>query len=248
VCGSLRPLPAGEVHVYYAAAERLLNPEGRTRLAAVLDEQEQQRRERFVFAKDQDLFLVAHGVLRHILSEYLAGKPHQWRFDSNHYGRPEIANSPPGPRLRFNLSHTAGMVVCAVAWERELGVDVEDAQRVVEVEALAPRFFSPQEAQELLALAPSRRQQRFFDYWTLKEAYIKARGMGLSLPLEQFTFHLAAERPIAISFAPPLDDDPARWQFAQHQLEPTFKIAVAAERYGGEQLSIRYKPFELDRL
>ena len=132
--------------------------------------------------------------------------------------------------LRFNLSHTDGLVVCLVAVEREIGVDVEHTARAGSVGIeIAERFSSPSEVAELRSLPFADQRSRFFDYWTLKEAYIKARGLGLHLPLDQFSFHLGLtpvtpEReptrqhgapgpgpapPIRISFGPRIPDDPA---------------------------------------
>ena len=108
----------------------------------------------------------------------------------------------PLPPVRFNLSHTDGLAVCAVVLKHDIGVDVEHRQRRVVSENIARRFFSPSEVREFESLPERMQQDRFFQYWTLKESYIKARGMGLSIPLEKFSFHLLKNKPIRISFDP----------------------------------------------
>ena len=107
------------------------------------------------------------------------------------------------PDLRFNLSHTDGLIACAVTIGREVGVDVEHIQRRL-THDVAGRFFAPREVDDLKALPEDEQQRVFFDYWTLKEAYIKARGFGLALPLGDFAFTLAPPAPPQIAFEPAL--------------------------------------------
>ena len=134
----------------------------------------------------------------------------------------------PGDRL--NLSNTRGLVCCLVAADRDVGIDVEEISREGETVSIADRFFSPSEVEELRAQPEERRRPRFFDYWTLKEAYIKARGMGLAIPLDHFSFLLTPGRPIGIAFDPQLDDDPTSWQFEQIRPTPTHLISAAIRR------------------
>ena len=106
----------------------------------------------------------------------------------NVHGRPEILDRPAGvPDLRFNLSHTDGLIACAVTIGREVGVDVEHVGRRL-THDIAGRFFAPREVADLKSLPVAEQPRVFFDYWTLKEAYIKARGFGLALPLGDFAF------------------------------------------------------------
>ncbi|MCA1586150.1 MAG: 4'-phosphopantetheinyl transferase superfamily protein [Acidobacteria bacterium] len=129
-------------------------------------------------------------------------------------------------RLRFNLSHTHGLVACVAAVGCDVGVDVEWMDRAL-TNDIAERFFSPHEAAELRRLPDAEQSRVFFDYWTLKEAYIKARGLGLAIPLDQFSFRLRPPAPPAIAFEPALDDDPARWQFAQTTPTPRHRLGLA---------------------
>ncbi len=121
-----------------------------------------------------------------------------------------------------------------VAKDLEIGVDVEDTERKSETVGVADRFFSPREVAALHALPEAAQRGRFFDYWTLKEAYIKARGMGLAIPLDQFSFLLDGAPPIRIAFDPRLGDDAATWQFERFTLTARHRTAVAIRRTGAD--------------
>jgi 4'-phosphopantetheinyl transferase len=174
----------------------------------VLSDAEQSQQRRFVFERHRQQYLVSHALIRDVLSRYAPVRPEKWRFEVNAYGRPFIAEPTEWQGLRFNLSHTDGRAVVAVAWEIDVGVDVEATNLHRDVSGIADRFFSPVE------LAQLRHDPGwFFDFWTLKEAYIKARGMGLAIPLGAFSFILSeSERP-RIVFHEGCPDQPERWQF-----------------------------------
>lgn len=245
----LLPLAPDEVHVWYLRTTDATEPDIIGRFLELLDAEERRRHGRFLFDEHRHLYLTAHGLVRTTLSRYLDVPPQDWRFAFNNYGRPEIANSLAGPPLRFNLSHTRGMAVCAVSWERDLGVDVEDVERKNLTVAIADRYFSPHEVRDLHARPPDQQHRGFFDYWTLKEAYIKARGMGLSLPLDKFSYRLQQvelpleERPeVEIGFDPEIGDDPASWRFKQFFVEPRFAVAVAARHNGHDSVRVSLQP------
>lgn len=174
--------------------------------------------------------------LRRLLSRYARVPERAWRFDVNAHGRPEICAPSLDASLDFNLSHTAGMIVCLVGRERILGVDVETSDRARRVLDIAKRFFSPAEARALRDLPPHRQLDRFLAYWTLKEAYIKARGMGLALPLHHFSFHLDETLSIRLSFDAMIDDNPARWHFVRSRPTDRHHLAVALRCNEGETL------------
>ncbi len=222
-------LPAGHAHLWWAVPERFTDPDELARYREALTEDERRKTDRFRFARDRQLCLIARILVRTTLSRYDGVEASNWRFRANRYGRPAIET--PASSLRFNLSHTAGLVVCLVSRDREVGVDVEPRSRSGEWLDLASRFFSPREAAGLREVEVSERPRRFLEYWTLKEAYIKARGMGLAIPLADFSFDLPAPRPdaVRIRFAPSLDDDPARWQFGVRELGGHHLVATAVE-------------------
>ena len=199
----------------------------------VLTDDERDRTRRFAQDDDRARFVIGRALARTMLSRFAAVAPREWAIEIDERGRPELGARPPGaPDLRFNLSHTPGLIACAVTIGREIGVDVEFIGRRLLHDTIPERFFSTREVADLRALPVAEQAAAFFDYWTLKESYIKARGLGLALPLGQFTFHRHSDRGPTIEFAPELHDDPASWQFAQFWPTADHRMAVAVRRVG----------------
>jgi 4'-phosphopantetheinyl transferase len=229
------PLPPDEVHLWIAEPESITEPRVLEECYALLNSEEREKQRRFHFEKHRRQYLVSHALVRRCLSRYAPVPPEAWSFTLNDYGRPEVAGQG-SPRLRFNLTHTDGMAICAVALEADVGVDVEDTQRIGQTVEIADRFFAPAEAAALRALPVERQRERFFEFWTLKEAYIKARGMGLSLPLEQFAFTLESGLPPRVAFDPRLQDEPEAWQFFQLKPSERHQAALAVRRSGNRSV------------
>ena len=199
---------------------------------ALMSGDERERMARFVFERDRQAFLLTRALVRTTLSRYAPVPPADWRFIANAHGRPEILDRPAGvPDLRFNISHTTGLIACAVTIGREVGVDVEHIVRGL-THDVAGRHFAPAEVSDLRRLPEDQQRRVFFDYWTLKEAYIKARGFGLALPLGDFAFKLNPPHAPTIAFEPALEDDPATWQFLQQWPTPQHRLALAVRREG----------------
>jgi 4'-phosphopantetheinyl transferase len=235
----LIPLEPGEIHLWLAFYDDI--PHGRLQAAyrALLDAAEKEQEPRFYFERDRRRYLVTRALVRTVLSRYAPIQPKDWTFSTNAYGRPDIANAQAkDASLTFNLSHTRSLIVLGVTRHRALGVDVENVRaRPVSLD-LADHYFAPQEVAALAAVPPHRQQYRFFEYWTLKEAYIKARGMGLSLPLDKFSFHYPDDHAVEIAIDPELADNAARWQFWQCRPTPEYLLAVCAERVGAQSSSL----------
>jgi 4'-phosphopantetheinyl transferase len=179
-------------------------------------------------------FLAARVLLRSLLSRYGSLSPTAWRFLANPWGRPYLANEETLPGLRFNLSHKPGFVTCLLGCDRELGVDVED--RTVErhhLLAIAQRFFSPAEVRDLMELPQLQQPERFYELWTLKESYIKARGVGLGLGLSKFSFTVRGNT-ARVQFDPGFPDDAARWSFQLFRPDGEHIMATSLERVGSE--------------
>jgi len=205
----------------------------RDRGIAILTEDELARYRRYLVPGAASTFLAARVFLRCLLSLYGGLTPDAWRFATNPWGRPYVANPAAPAGLRFNLSHKPRFVTCLVGWERELGVDVED--RSVERRHLLPiaqRFFSAREAGALVALPPPEQPDRFYQLWTLKESYIKARGRGLSLGLSRFSFTVEGSG-ASVRFDPGFPDDAGRWAFQLFRPGPEHVIATTIERVDG---------------
>ncbi|MBI4468582.1 MAG: 4'-phosphopantetheinyl transferase superfamily protein [Acidobacteria bacterium] len=199
---------------------------------------ERDRFKRFRFERDRCLFLATRALVRTVLSRYANVVPGDWRFASDKSGKPRIGHPAITPALHFNLANTAGLVVCVVSVAHEpIGVDAERIDREVDFIGLADRYFSASEACTLRALPSREVPRRFFAYWTLKESYVKARGMGLALPLDQFSFTIAGPV-ISVAFDPPTAEDETRWRFALIDASPCHIIAVGANT-GGAALSLR---------
>ncbi len=197
----------------------------------LMSAEELQRHERLRQLADRRRFLITRAAIRSVLSGYFPDVlPTQWQFGRNAWGRPTIAEPVLESNVEFNISHADGLIVIAVTERGDLGVDVEFTGRRCRTLALANRYFSAQEIGALQVMSDSAQRERFFDLWTLKEAYIKACGMGLAIPLSSFSFEFGKDG-ISIAFAPERRDEPGAWQFWQMQATPRHRLAIALKRH-----------------
>lgn len=189
---------------------------------------ERARCARLRFEKDRRLYVVSRALTRSALCRYAALRPEQWRFTRNAQGRPALASgSALSGELRFNLSHSGDRLVFAVAHCDSLGVDVEDMRRVLPA-ALARRFFAPNEVSALRDLPEPAQARRVVELWTLKESYLKARGVGGNLPLDSFGFDLRGTA--GIGFHDTARAAQAqRWSFWQLQATPHHLVALCRQ-------------------
>jgi 4'-phosphopantetheinyl transferase len=231
------PQPEHVVHVLTVEQD---DPDVRARLPnyrTLLSDDERTREARFYFDADKERFVIGRALTRLQLSRFLGGDPRSWPLVTNRYGRPELATPAP---IGFNVSHTQGLVACAVAGTTDVGVDVEFIDRRL-THDVADRFFAPSEVADLRRLDPDEQARVFFDYWTLKEAYIKARGMGLALPLAHFAFSLRPPDLPTIRFDAQIDDDASAWQFAQSWPTGRHRLGLAVRRPPGRDLEVRIR-------
>jgi 4'-phosphopantetheinyl transferase len=202
------------------------------RYDALLSAEERAKQARFRFARDQRRFLVTRALVRTVLSRYVAVRPEDWVFCAGARGRPQISAPRLDPSLEFNIAHSADLVILGVTSGRTLGVDAENiAGRDVDIDGLH-RYFAPEESAALLSLPPAGRRRRFFELWTLKESYIKARGMGLAIPLDAFRFELTGDEGLTLHMRPELSDSPRHWRLWQLTLRPDYLVAVCAAQGG----------------
>jgi 4'-phosphopantetheinyl transferase len=219
-------LAGDAVHVWRGALD--LEAEQIGRYWNSLSQDEKERADRFRFEQDRSRFIVAHGVLRGILGRYLGLEPAALRFQRRPNGKPELRPEF-GGGLRFNLAHSQGLALYAVTRDREVGVDLEYVRVDVARERIAEQFFSLGEVAVLRALPEADQMEAFFNCWTRKEAYVKARGDGLSLPLDLFDVSMAPGEPAVLLST---RDDPAeasRWLLREISPGPGYKAAVAVE-------------------
>lgn len=232
---------AREVHLYCTPLDR---PVGRLAdFAATLNADERTRAARFYFERDRQRFIVARGALRMILSRYLAVAAEVLDFCYNDYGKPSLALPYATSGLTFNLAHSGKFALYAVAYQRQVGIDIEQIRPEIDYEQLAGHVFSPAERQSLQSVPIAQRRIAFFNGWTRKEAYIKAQGKGLSLPLDQFTVTLApdeAPRLVSTQHAPA---EAARWSLQAFTPAPNYVGAGVAE---GQDWSVCWQSLAVD--
>jgi len=208
--------------VWYALTERLAES-GIAQARDLLSPAERARGDRFRFARDRRDFAVAHALLRHALTVHEGMPASPWSFEEGPHGKPFL--TPGQSALEFNLAHTNGLVACVLTTVGPVGVDVESLDRAVNGDGVAERFFSPPEILGLQELAGVERGTRFIELWTLKEAYLKAIGAGLSNPLNDFGFELQGTS--ALSFNAPPGEAGAEWRFALFAPSAFHRMAVA---------------------
>jgi len=211
---------------------------------ASLTGDERNRSERFRFDRDRRRFIVAHGVLQDLLGRYLGTRPDRISYVYNAFGKPEL-NPMFGSRLKFNLSHSAGLALVAITADSSVGIDLEYIRAQSDLADIARRFFSPEEADCLMAVPSHLRTEAFFSCWTKKEAYLKACGEGLAIPSDSFSIPLtndAVETPVDFYIAPN-DIGPAK-RWSMYTLEPAPGY-VGALVVAGTGWRLRQRPWQM---
>jgi len=236
-------MTAPGVRVWYAEAARLSggDPSAVARRLAWLLPSERARYERFVHDADRMLFLAGRVMARLLVGRLIGCDPLAWRWREGPHGRPEIDE--PEVRAHFNLAHSAGLVACALSPDREVGVDVEDRQRRRVDRRFVVRYCAPDEVADIAAQPDDRWHDRFLIYWTLKEAYLKARGLGVSVQLSSVSFSLEDASP-RVSFLDKLSTCDTRWRFQLHHPTERHLMAVAVPAAGGPAPPIEFLPFD----
>ncbi|MBI2807960.1 MAG: 4'-phosphopantetheinyl transferase superfamily protein [Planctomycetes bacterium] len=234
-----------EVHVWHLLAEQVAAPNLLEVARGLLADDERQRMNCFRQERDRLLFLLSRVLMRTVLASYLGCDAREVRFGADDHGKPILHAGAPGvppvartsgSPLQFNLTHSRGAVALAVSGGCDVGVDIEERQRSVEYLALAERFFAPAEAAHLRALPVEHLPAAFFAVWTLKEAYVKGIGRGLSFPLDAFCFDLDVTR--LLRFRPLADFVSPDWHFQQFELGERHCGAVAVQNPGGGAINI----------
>ena len=216
-----------EIHVWRAFLN--IAPSWVQSLSQVLSTDERERAERFRFQRDRQDFIVTRALLRILVGRYLRRDPDQVQFSYGTYGKPSLAGEG-DQALRFNLSHSQGLALYAITRGRQIGVDVECVRENRDTEAIAQRFFSPQEIAAIESLPEPMRQRAFFSCWTRKEAYLKARGDGLSGTMDSFSVSVNPGEP-AVLFNNGQNDtqESSRWSLADLDPDSRYVGALAVE-------------------
>lgn len=229
-----QPTPARlggqEIHVWRSFLDQ--HSEQTRSLAQTLSFDERERARRFRFHTHRRRFIAGRGFLRAILAYYLNREPGDIRFSYGVNGKPELCKKFCQKPFRFNLSHSNGLALYAITCEAEIGVDVEFIQPLSSVEEIAKRFFSPNEVAVFLAIPASQKLKAFYNCWTRKEAFIKAKGAGLAYPLHQFDVSLIPEEPATFLSISGDVSRAAGWSLVELAPAPDYAAAIAYEGRG----------------
>ena len=220
-------LSVAAAHVWRASLDP--GQRGLAALAQFLSPDERSRASRFQFQRDRDRFVAARGILRVILGGYVGASPDQLTFSYGPRGKPFLAGTGTG-LLRFNLAHSQGLALYAFAPDGNIGIDMEALRPVPDAEQIVDRFMSPSERAEFHSLPGDQKPRAFFHCWTQKEAFIKAVGDGLSLPLDRFDVRVAPDKPAGLLR---IDGDPEsarHWLMQSLYPAPGFLGALACDR------------------
>jgi 4'-phosphopantetheinyl transferase len=230
-----------EVHVWRVSLD--IEPSLVERFRKVISIEERARADRFRFEIDRRRFTVARGCLRVLMGRYLKADPAKLSIVYGEYGKPTLQDSVPGtPDLRFNLAHSGGLALYAFTYLGEIGVDVELIRSEVIADDLARRFFSAAEVRCLRQLPKELLSRAFFNGWTRKEALIKAKGKGLSLPLDEFDVTLAPGEPPAVLRTGWDENEAKRWSLRELDAGPGHAAAIALESHNWQLRQWRFEP------
>lgn len=224
------------MHIWFYTWDGLPSASLLHALYPTLSHDERERHGRFHFEKDRHIYLLAHVLLRRALSQYEDIPEVSWEFAIGSHGKPYLASLVHDP-LCFNLTHTAGLVACAISRHAELGLDAERIDRPCDFLEIARSVFAPAELRSLDDAPESGRPELFFTYWTLKEAYVKARGAGLSLPLQDFAIRLDPGG-AGIEFLGAGEGGPDEWRLRVFRPTPHHVLAAAMRMSGTAEFQI----------
>ncbi len=221
-------LEAGNIHLWVCFYNEVEDETLLDRYFSLLSPDEVQQRNRFQFEDDKKRYLLTRASLRTLLSKYAPVPPMSWCFEKSSQGKPYISESHgEAAKIQFNITHTENLIVIALANSCRLGIDVENHKsRDASIE-VAKRFFAPREFRDIQACEESTRQKRFFEYWTFKESYLKAQGMGIHHALDKAAFRFPDSRGVELICDG--GDESERWGFWQFSLRDEYTIALCVE-------------------
>ena len=213
-----------DTHVHVWRADLDCEKTALPRLESTLAPEEKGRADRLIFRSDRDTYVATRGILRQLLGGYLNRSPADVTFHYGPRGKPTLYGESLERSIQFSVSHSGRMALLAFAAGRHIGIDLEFIRPTIAALEIAERYFSPQEVIELRALPGSRLAEAFFLCWTRKEAYVKAKGEGLHIPLDSFTVSLTPEQAARLECA-----DSYRWSIRSLRPAPLYVGALVAE-------------------
>ena len=201
---------------------------------SILSEDEVGRAMRFVFEKDRNYFMVGRGLLRTILGSYLDLKPAQLEFDYGAHGKPALKPGLADKVLEFNLSHSKDIALYAVNWNHRVGIDIEYLIPMADMDDFAERFFTSRESAYINSLSMEQKDMAFFKIWTCKEAFLKANGSGLTVPISQVGISLDTNEAVKLISIGADKEQPAHWRLEMFNPVPGYQAALAVEGHEGQ--------------
>ncbi|MGD8174754.1 4'-phosphopantetheinyl transferase family protein [Marinimicrobium sp. ARAG 43.8] len=231
-------LPNQSIHLWLIDYRTVDLDDQRDNFEQWLSDDEREKLARYSRPALRDQQLITRAGVRAALSEYSDSvQPVHWAFEISERGKPAVAGDGPIPELSFNLSHSGDWLALGVSVDLPIGVDLQRRDHNKPVTELAERFFSPEEAQTLLDLPAERQEAYFFQLWTLKEAYLKARGLGIAEGLDKACFDIDNNGLITASFDPVLNEAPDEWQFHYFELDDDYCLSVALKQPAAQDAS-----------
>jgi 4'-phosphopantetheinyl transferase len=236
VTGNSPPAENQDVHIWYCLTESLA-ADAIEAAISVLSDEERDRSKRFVFPADRRDFIVAHALTRRALAAHGGLAAGAWEFEVNEHGKPHVARAvAEWIPISFNLSHTRGLVGCAVTADADIGFDVESIAAARKADSFARRYFAPNEVEFLDRCSTTERSEHLINLWTLKEAYIKAVGQGLSHPLHTFSFAFRDDD--ELQFEAPSESNDLMCHFALFAPADQYRMAVAVRGSSSKTLTL----------
>ena len=227
-----QPLADSDIHVWCVSLN--VSPQDLSYYSSLLSRDEVDRAGRFVFEKDRNHFIVGRGLLRVILGSYLHVEPAQLEFVYGPHGKPALKPGVTDKTLEFNLSHSKDLALYAFNWNRRIGVDIEYLIPMADMDDFAERFFTLRESTWINALSGEQKEDAFFKTWTCKEAFLKANGSGLMVPINQVEISLETEGTVELISIGSDNKQPARWRLEMFNPSPGYQAALAVEGHGGQ--------------
>lgn len=227
-----QPLTDPDIHVWYASLS--VTSHDLSHYRSLLSQDETDRAMRFVFEKDRNYYIVGRGLLRTILGGYLGLEPARLEFVCGTNGKPALQSGQSDQTLEFNLSHSNDLVLYAFNWNRRIGVDVEYLIPMADMDDFAKQFFTPRESAWINSLSGKQKEDAFFKTWTCKEAFLKANGSGLTVPINQVQISLKAEGMVELIAIGDDQAQAANWRIQMFNPLPGYRAALAVEGHRGQ--------------
>jgi 4'-phosphopantetheinyl transferase len=222
-----QPLADSDIHIWCVSLN--VSPQDLSYYRSILSKDEVNRAGRFVFEKDRDHYIAGRGLLRVILGSYLDLEPAQLEFVYGPHGKPALKPGPTDKALEFNLSHSKDLALYAFNWNRRIGIDIEYIIPMADMDNFAEQFFTRRETALINVLSGHQKEDAFFRTWTCKEAFLKANGSGLTVPINQVEISLDTDEVVTLSSIGNNKEQTSHWHLEILNHFPGYRAALAVE-------------------